>query len=169
MCFTYNPVRPLTEQEIEFLKHNRDGQQGLHPTVDGFLAHIPNRPEGDWWPKNHIDVDFNVDWDLQRATQYSGLPGIWVQDSGMQETMGSIVDRTSEHLGISDSAIIRTRRSLIRAARMLDEHGIEPATVRDASLFNIRSATAVLPRAEGWVEGTEKFRECPAGVNFAAV
>ena len=169
MCFTYNPVRPLTEQEIEFLKHNRDGQQGLHPTINGFLAHIANRPEGDWWPKNHIDVDFNMDWDLQRATQYSGLPGIWVQDSGMQETMGSIVDRTSEHLGISDSAVIRTRRSLIRAARTLDEHGIEPATVRDASLFNIRSAAVVLPRVEGWVEGTEKFRECPAGVNFAAV
>lgn len=169
LCFTYNPVRPLTESELHFLRYARDGQQGLHPTVHGFLPPIPNRPESAWWPKHHIDNDFNVDWDRQKAVQFSGLPGTWPQDSGMQETMGRIANRTTEHLGISDTAIIRARRSLIRAAKLLHEQGIEPASAADPSVYRIRSAAVVLPRDADWVADSAEYREAKAGVHYAAV
>ena len=169
VCFSYNPVRPLTEEELDFLKHNRDGQQGLHPTVDGFLPPIANRPEAAWWPKHHVDNDFNVDWERQRTVQFSGLPGTWPQDSGMQETMGRTVDRTAEHLGVSDTGIIRTRRALLRAAKLLDEHGIEPASVRDPSLYAVRSASVVLPRDGDWVDSSARYREATPGLHHAAI
>lgn len=170
LCFTYNPARPLSDREIDFLKYQRrTGQQGLHPTVDGFLPEILNRPEGAWWPKHHIDNDFNVDWDLQRNVQFSGLPGTWVQDSGMQETMGRVADRTIEHLGISDTAIIRARRSLIKAASLLRDQGVEPASVTDPTVYSTRSAAVVLPRDADWVRSSSEFREAKPGVNFAAV
>ena len=170
LCFTYNPVRPLTEKELEILYHARnDGQQGLHPTVDGFLPPLANRPEGAWWPKHHVDNDFNVDWRLQRDVQFSGLPGTWVQDSGMQETMGRVANRTIEHLGVSDTGIIRTRRALIKAAKLLRDYGIELESVWNPSVYSVRSAAVVLPRDVDWVEGSAEFREAKESVNFAAV
>ena len=169
VCYTYNPVRPLAEDELDNLKYGRNGQQGLHPTVDAFLPPIPNRPEAAWWPKMHIDNDFLVDWERQKTIQFSGLPGTWPQDSGMQETMGRTVDRTNEHLGVSDSGIIRTRRALIRAAKLLDEYGIEPASVSDPSVYSLRSSAIVLPREGDWVAMSAQYREATPGVHYAAV
>lgn len=170
LCFTYNPVRPLTEKELDFLKFGPgNGQQGLHPTVDGFLPPMANRPENAWWPKHHIDNDFNVDWERQKTVQFSGLPGTWPQDSGMQETMGRVVNRTIEHLGISDTGIIRTRRALLRAAKLLRDYGIEPESVWDPDVYHIRSAAVVLPREAEWVEASEQYRTPKENVNYAAV
>jgi phthalate 4,5-dioxygenase oxygenase subunit len=169
LCFTYHPTEALSEPMLRTLKHGqRAGQEGLHPTVDAFLPPA-NRPEAAWWPKHNIDNDFGIDWEVQRIEQFSGLPGTWPQDSGMQETMGHIYDRTQEHLGVSDSAIIRTRRSLIQAARNLENLGIEPASASDPDMYSIRSAAIVLPRSADWIEGSTYFREVEKGVNHAAV
>jgi phthalate 4,5-dioxygenase oxygenase subunit len=50
--------------------------------------------------------------------------------------MGSILDRTREHLGTSDRAVIRMRQQLVRAARDL-ANGIEPPATDGA--FDFRS------------------------------
>ena len=170
LCFTYNPVRPLTESELDYLHHGRhDGLQTLHPTVDAFLPEIPNRPEGAWWPKHHIDNAFDINWDLQKTTFYTGLPGTWVQDSGMQETMGRVVNRANEHLGVSDTAIIRARRALLKASKLLNEQGIEPTSVNDPTVYNIRSAAVVIPKDVDWVTASEKYRSANPTKNFAAI
>ena len=98
-----------------------------------------------------------------------GLPGTWPQDSGMQETMGFIYDRSREHLGISDTAIIRTRKRLIQAAKNLRDYGITPSSVDDSGVYYTRSAAVVLPRAIDWVEGSLSSRVASPGVNHAAV
>ena len=82
---------------------------------------------------------------------------------------GEIYDRTQEHLGISDSAIIRTRRRLILAAKNLHDLGIEPSSVVDSDVYGIRSAAIVLPRSVDWIEASADFRKATSGVNFAAV
>jgi phenylpropionate dioxygenase-like ring-hydroxylating dioxygenase large terminal subunit len=169
LCFTYHPTQPLTERMLEALRHGqRSGLQGLHPTVDAFLP-MSTKPEGAWWPKHNIDNDFNVDWEAQKKVAFSGLPGVWPQDSGMQETMGHIYNRTQEHLGISDTAIIRTRRRLIQAAKNLRDLGIEPSSAEDPECYRLRSAAVVLPRSEEWVAGSAPVREAREGVNHAAV
>ena len=43
--------------------------------------------------------------------------GINVQDRAVQETMGPIVDRSKEHLGPADAAIIAARKLLQQAVR----------------------------------------------------
>lgn len=169
LCFTYHPTEELSPTMIRGLQNGpREGQEGLHPTVHAFLP-PSSKPEANWWPKHHIDNDFNIDWDIQKEIQYTGLPGTWVQDSGMQETMGTIVNRGNEHLGISDSAIIKTRKALIRAAKLLNEHGIEPISVQNPTGYNVRSAAVVLARSENWVEGSEYFRHASSSVNYSAV
>ena len=169
LCFTYHPTEPLSERTLDLLKHGqRAVLEGLHPTIDAFLP-SSGRPEGAWWPKRNIDNDFGVDWEAQKTVQFSGLPGVWPQDSGMQETMGPIYDRTQEHLGISDSAIIRTRRRLILAAKNLHDLGIEPSSIIDSDVYGIRSAAVVLPRSVDWIEASADFRKATSGVNHAAV
>jgi phthalate 4,5-dioxygenase oxygenase subunit len=170
MCFTYHPVRPLRDQEVDQLKHGggRLGPEGLHPSVDSFL-----RPTSEPWSQfrsvfNKAN-DYQLDYDAQRTIRFSGLPGVWPADSGCQESMGPICDRNSEHLGSSDSGIIRARRRLMGAAQALHQQGAVPPSARQPDLLNLRSASIVLPRDVNWIQGSAEFREARQGVNFAAV
>jgi hypothetical protein len=63
---------------------------------------------------------------------------------------GAIVDRTGEHLGTSDSAIIKVRRRLLSAARVLRDHGTPPPGQEPAA-FLVRSASVVVPPDADWV------------------
>jgi hypothetical protein len=64
--------------------------------------------------------------------------------------MGTIYDRTAEHLGTSDRAIIRMRRMLIDAANNLAK-GIEPPAVDPELNYNeFRSAEKILAPGEDW-------------------
>ena len=68
--------------------------------------------------------DYLIDREAQASgTNYTGIAGIFQQDQAVTESMGELVDRTVEHLGTTDSMIIRTRRRLIGAARALQEAG----------------------------------------------
>jgi hypothetical protein len=136
--------------------------------VDSFLPPTPE-PWSQYRSIYNQGNDYQIDWDAQRNTRYSGLPGVWPQDSACQESMGPIYDRTSEHLGTSDTGIIRARRRLINAARALRERGVTPPGAEQPEVYSLRSASVVLPRAANWVEASAEFRESRPGVNFAAV
>ena len=69
--------------------------------------------------------DYGIDRDMQKHFNFTGIENGSVQDAGIQESMGAICDRTKEHLGTSDSAIINLRRVFLRGARELLE-GSEP-------------------------------------------
>jgi phthalate 4,5-dioxygenase len=75
------------------------------------------------------------------------------------ETMGPIYDRSHEHLGTSDSMIIRTRRRWIAAARAFAEHDVLPPNVDDARAYRLRSGETILPRSADWWDGSRELRE----------
>ena len=79
--------------------------------------------------------------------------------------MGAIYDRTHEHLGTSDSMVIRTRRRLINAVKALRDHSAVPPGVDDAALYRMRSGGVILPRSADWLEATKQLRRptVPAG------
>ena len=52
-----------------------------------------------------------------RDGNWSGVVGINPQDFAVAEGMGPIVNRSREHLGATDVAIIRYRRRMLAAAR----------------------------------------------------
>ena len=52
-----------------------------------------------------------------RQGNWSGIEGVNSQDFAVVESMGPIVDRTREHLGVSDMAVIRMRRRMLDAVR----------------------------------------------------
>jgi phenylpropionate dioxygenase-like ring-hydroxylating dioxygenase large terminal subunit len=170
LCFTYHPTRPLTDQERDGFMHGGGqlGHQGLHPTVDAFLPPT-TAPWSEYRSIYNQDNDYHLDYDAQRSVRYSGLPGVWPQDSACQESMGPIYDRSSEHLGTSDAGIIRARRSLLGAARGLRDRGLTPISVDRPEVYRIRSASLVLPKTANWIEASREFCEARQGVNYPAI
>lgn len=68
---------------------------------------------------------YQQDRELMKTTSFSGIEGTRVQDQAAQETMGRLVDRTQEHLGTTDMAVIAMRRILLNSAKAL-ARGEEP-------------------------------------------
>jgi hypothetical protein len=83
------------------------------------------------------DNDYMIDREMQRTVNYTGMLGNRIQDAAVTESMGPIYDRTQEHLGRSDQAIIFFRKQLIKMALDL-EKGIEHPMLSDPSLFRAR-------------------------------
>ncbi|MCZ6892312.1 MAG: hypothetical protein O7F09_07345 [Chloroflexi bacterium] len=92
------------------------------------------------------DNDYMIDREMQRNVNYTGIANGSVQDAGIQESMGAICDRTKEHLGTSDSAIINLRRIYLRGAREIME-GSEPFVPRQGSEYRLRSVSLIQDRS----------------------
>ena len=74
-------------------------------------------------------------------------------------SQGAIVDRSKEHLGTTDSMMIRVRRRLLQAAAELREHGTTPPGVDEPRVYRQRSGWAVLPRNVDYWEALRPLRE----------
>jgi hypothetical protein len=84
--------------------------------------------------------DYMIDRQLQKEKVFTGIVGINTQDFALQEGMGQIVDRTREHLGSTDRAIITMRAMLLRAIDAVEKGGeapgADPQTHRDMRPFD---------------------------------
>ncbi|MBO0804577.1 MAG: Rieske 2Fe-2S domain-containing protein [Nocardiopsaceae bacterium] len=107
-------------------------------------------------PRNYTRAnDYGMDRVAQKGTSYSGIPDFRSQDNMATETAGPVYDRTREHLGSTDVAVIRMHRLLLRAAKALREAGTEPPAVR-GDFRSIRGAEKILEPGEDWrVLGTD--------------
>jgi hypothetical protein len=108
--------------------------------------------------------DYLIDREVQRAMSpdssgigWTGIPGRG-QDNGMTESMGSIYQRDNEHLGVTDSGIIRMRRLLINAAKTLRDQGTVPPGVDNPDLYRVRSAITLLPNGVDGIEATKDLQ-----------
>lgn len=165
LATTFHPLRPLTDSERSVLK---TGGGAGYVGSDYFLPPT-TEPYGAWRPIARKENDYLRSEELQKTTYFSGVAEFWAQDALMQESMGKIYDRTWEHLGTSDTAIIRARKRMIDAARALRSSGTVPPTVDDPSLYRIRATVAALPRDVSWLEATEQWRRVVPGSNPGGV
>lgn len=165
-CFTYHPTRPLTTEHRNLLRFGKDGMEGLHPT-ENVLPPSPRVPGDSQWELTiNEGNDYLIDWDRQRTDRFSGLPGVWPQDTALQEGMGPIYDREQEHLGTTDRGIIRMRQCIIRAAKSYEDGEIMPPGSQDPNAYLVRSAGVVVPTSAGdWVSATTEAREAVLGSN----
>ena len=160
VMFSYNPERPLSEKNKSIFRDGSfSGRESGHLTTRGVAPYQHGKPFPEYWPKFSIENDYEVDWDSQRDTYFSGLPGVWVQDAACQEGMGPITDRSRERLGSSDVGIIQTRRLLMRLARHLESDGSVPISASDPSVMRIRPVGTMLPQDDSWADATLKLME----------
>jgi phthalate 4,5-dioxygenase oxygenase subunit len=82
--------------------------------------------------KKNLSNDYMIDRQLQKTQTYSGIVGLNTQDFALQEGMGPIVDRSQEHLGTSDRAIISMRKLMLEATHAVEKgqapRGTDPKT-----------------------------------------
>ena len=98
--------------------------------------------------RRNRENNYLLDRRVQRTESFTGIDGVNVQDRAVQESMGSIVDRSREHLGPADRAVIQARRLLLQAIKTVEAGGTPPGV--EPTYYTLRPAEAVLPRDTDW-------------------
>ena len=139
---TFHPTAPIPEKDVELIK---DGN-GVHAElIPGTFRPVANRGN-----------DYLIDRAKQKSGRhYNGVRGLAMQDASVQESIGTIANRSKENLVSTDNAIILARQRLLRAAQAVQDGGRAPGLEPSDQL--IRSASFVLP-----VEGSFKERALEA-------
>jgi hypothetical protein len=110
-----------------------------------------------------------MDRDKQRSGElFSGVDGIAIQDSSLQESMGPIVDRSRENLTGTDRGIVQTRRRLIDAALALAEYGTPPPGLKPEEQ-KIRSVAIVLPEEQAYAVAAREALKAEPGKPHVSV
>jgi phthalate 4,5-dioxygenase len=141
----WNPYKPLSDGELQDYK------------TAGVL--FPELIPGTFRCKENKDNDYLIDRDAQRRSSASGIKSQVQQDRAVNEPIGAIYDRTKEHLGTSDAAVIAVRRRLLRAARELSQ-GVEPYGASHGDIWRLIPVDLELPKdvpiqegAREWISG----------------
>jgi phenylpropionate dioxygenase-like ring-hydroxylating dioxygenase large terminal subunit len=127
----------------------------------GGMEFIPST--SDWMGKFRLTQNRENDYLIDREAQsnnvsFTGIAGIHQQDQAITESMGPIYHRDREHLGTSDSMVIRTRRRIINAAKALRDEGILPPGVDTPEVYRYRSGGVFLLKGVDWLDGTNELR-----------
>ena len=85
---------------------------------------------------------------VQRTETFTGIDGVNAQDRAVQESMGPIVDRSREHLGPADRAVIQARRLLLQAIKTVETGGTPPGI--EPTYYPLRPAEAVVSANADW-------------------
>jgi phenylpropionate dioxygenase-like ring-hydroxylating dioxygenase large terminal subunit len=131
--WSYTPDGPLTEED-RLEQGLGNGPMHVDPATFRSKANRTN--------------NYMLDRLMQKRENYTGIDGINVQDRAIQESMGRIVDRSKEHLGPADKAIIQARKLLREALRTVETGGT-PAGL-GTTYYMLRAHEAVLPRNADW-------------------
>jgi nitrite reductase/ring-hydroxylating ferredoxin subunit len=135
---TWSPDTPLSADDWDSIRN----ETFVHANVD----------PATFRPLRNADNDYMIDREQQRKSTMTGIQSFASQDQAVQESMGSLVDRTRERLGTSDTAIIAMRRLLLQEIRAL-HHGEEPFAPCHGEVYWVRSASTVLKRDIEFEEG----------------
>jgi phthalate 4,5-dioxygenase oxygenase subunit len=85
-----------------------------------------------------------------KSESWTGVPGIPNQDIIMWETMGPIVDRSTDRLGTSDGAIAQFRKTMVEAARKVEADGTIIGAAEAYQQVTLRSFEGIVSKTMDW-------------------
>ena len=135
----WSPDKPMSEME------------GL----DSAKVNVPVMDDGSYRPIDNRSNNYGIDRQRQADSSSTGIIGIGLQDSAVQETMGAIVDRSREMLGSGDAAIVAWRKIMLGLTNELEQSGALPQPHKP-EIYRVRSAGVVLPRGVDFEEGARE-------------
>jgi phthalate 4,5-dioxygenase oxygenase subunit len=141
ICITWRDDRPPSPEE---LARWRNGEVAHRRVVPGTTT-----------PLERADNDYLIDRELQRTHSFTGVAGIRAQDALVTESCGAIVDRSLEHLGPSDRAVMFFRRWVLQHARQTAA-GQPIETAAGGSRFQVNAV-------QFWADDNRSFDQLPAG------
>jgi phthalate 4,5-dioxygenase oxygenase subunit len=136
--YAYDPKIPVTREFAE--EHETIYGRGPSDFIPGTFKLKLNQAN-----------DYNIDRQKQKTQTYTGIQGVNTQDMALQEGMGPIVDRSKEHLGTSDRAIIAMRQLLLEGTYAVEKgepvRGVDPSSYR-----TVRAVDLMIPLDAEWRE-----------------
>ncbi|MPZ12976.1 MAG: Rieske 2Fe-2S domain-containing protein [Chloroflexi bacterium] len=98
----------------------------------------------------NLDNWYLQDREAMKTSTMSGIEGVMTQDHAVNETQGPILDRTHEHLGSSDGAVIAMRHLMLRCARAHLQGEDPPGLEASLQYDQINSASFVTAPDAAW-------------------
>ena len=138
-CMIYNLVYSFGDEGIseeEWMEMERGYGRAPEHLLPGYRT-LGNRGN-----------DWLIDRQVQKHETFTGIDGINAQDVAVQESMGSIVDRSKENLSRSDMAIVAARRMLLQAARTVADGGDPPGV--NTSYYRARAIEKTVSNGVPW-------------------
>jgi phthalate 4,5-dioxygenase oxygenase subunit len=139
--YSYFPDEELTRDEA-IVSEEIQGRGPANVTADFRL-------------KRNRSNDYEIDRQLQRSGNFTGIVGVNTQDYALQENMERIVDRTKEHVTAIDQPIIVARQLLLEAIESAAEgrplRGTDPR-----SHAAVRGLDLLLPPEDDWQRAVEE-------------
>ena len=159
----WHPARALRESEIEELRRG----DGAH--YCDYLPARPDLPYGDIRCADNAKNNYDRDLKAQSERRYFGVKGVGLQDQSIQESQGEVADRTAEHLGSADLAVIEVRRLLREDAERVRQGSNDPTGLHHPDAYQVRGYGIVLPRSASWVDETDQLMAAEIGVGRSSV
>jgi phthalate 4,5-dioxygenase oxygenase subunit len=106
--------------------------------------------DADWRKVRNLANHFKQDRAAMKAGDFTGIEGIPAQDMAMWESMGPIADRSFDHLGSSDLAIIQFRRQMVAAAKAVQNGEPAIGTASMTRQVDLASFEGLVPKGTDW-------------------
>ena len=144
---------PMDDENTMFYTWTtRFGDEPITEEDRAWRARIGGRGPGEqlenYRKRRNKDVDWMIDREKQKSETFSGVDGIATQDHAVQESMGPIVDRTREHLGTTDRAVVVMRNVMLDAMTTVEEGGDPPGA--DDSYYDIFATERIIAGDADW-------------------
>ena len=166
LMFSYHPSQPFYEKTRKVFKEGHQGRETGHASDHSFEPRPCTHPFPRYWSRFNRGNAYQFDHALQLGKYNSGLPGLWVQDAACQSGVTSIYDRSTEHLGTSDTGIARTRRQLLDQVRKFDTEGQRPSSADHPDELMKRAISITIPADGQWAELGGEFMKAKLGQDF---
>jgi phthalate 4,5-dioxygenase oxygenase subunit len=104
----------------------------------------------DYTKKRNLANMFLQDRAAMKRGDFTGIVGIPAQDMAMWESMGPIADRSRDHPGSSDVAVVQFRRMMVAAAKKFQEGGPAIGTGEHPPHVQLASVERIVPKSTDW-------------------
>jgi phthalate 4,5-dioxygenase oxygenase subunit len=117
----------------------------------------------DFTKKRTLANRYEQDRGAMKRGDFTGIKGIPTQDMAMWESMGPIADRSKDHPGSSDMAVVQFRRMMLAAVRKFQETGAVIGAGKDrVPHVQLSSFEGLVPKTTDWKKASKAQEEAPA-------
>jgi phthalate 4,5-dioxygenase oxygenase subunit len=166
IMFSYTPVGPLYPKTRKLFEEGHNDRETGHPSRNAYIEKPATTPYSEFWTRFTLERGYEFNYESQKTTWFSGMPGLWVQDSAAQSGIDRIFDRTNEHLCVSDTGIVMTRRLLLESLAAHRDRAVRPSGVDDSKAFMARAVSIRMPIGDPWFEGAAEGMRAELGKDF---
>jgi phthalate 4,5-dioxygenase oxygenase subunit len=105
----------------------------------------------DFTKKRTLHNLYRQDRQAMKHGDFTGIKGIPTQDMAMWESMGPIADRSQDHPGSSDVAVVQFRRMMVAAAKKFRDTGaVIGAGAGRIAHVKLASYEGIVPKTTDW-------------------